>query len=323
MAARGPPVIWFAVRRTLALVPILFGVAVVTFALLLLTPGSPADILLPPDTPQDAKRQFEAEYHLHDNVFVRFGAWLWHALQGEFGQSIASTGYSAWEVMSTGLVNTLQLVLGGAIIAVVIGVGLGIATAWWANSPFDRIAKVVIVAFVSMPGFWIGLVFVYFFALKLRWLPTSGMGPIEGGGDFGQTLRYMVLPAITVAILPAALISRLTRALFLEVTRQEFVLALRTRGYSTLRIWRHVLRNAAPGVLNITGLQLGYLVLGTLFVEVVFAWPGIGVVLQRSISFRDYPVIQLTILATGVLFSLITLTVDLLMRALDPRAEGA
>jgi peptide/nickel transport system permease protein len=317
----GPGLSAFLARRVLALLPVAFGVSVVTFILLQLTPGRPADILLPPDATEAARVKFTADYHLNAPVYQRFVSWLEHAVRGDFGQSIASGGFTARYVFWQAMRNTLELVAAGGVLALIFGITMGMATAWWSNTRFDRAARLLIAALVSMPAFWVGLVLIYIFGVKLHLLPTGGTGPVIGGGGVGTTLRYLVLPAVTVAILPGAFIARLTRALFLEVLNQEFVLALRTRGYSVVRIWRHLLRNAAAGVVNIAGLQMGYLLLGTLFVEVVFAWPGIGSLLERSISFRDYPVIEVTILGTGVLFAFITMLVDVMMRFLDPRVE--
>ncbi len=311
----------YAARRFLALIPVLLGVAIVTWVLLQLTPGDPSLTLLPPETSEAVREAFRQDYHLNGPLYSRFGAWLWHASRGDFGTSIA-TGQPARDVMLTALGHTAELALVAAVFATTIGVGTGLVTAWWANSYFDRGARTLVVAAASMPTFWIGLVLVYLIAIKLHLLPSGGIGPVTGEHDLETRARYILLPAITAAILPAAIIARLTRTLFLEVRQQEFVLALRTRGYSTLRIWKHILRNAAPGVVNICGLQAGHLILGTLFVEVVFVWPGIGQQINQSISVRDYPVIEAIILATGVCFALITLFTDLALRALDPRIES-
>lgn len=311
----------YAFRRLLTLVPIMLGIAIVTFVLLQLIPGNSSDLLLPPDTPGAVRIAFEKSYHLNDPIYSRFVAWLWHAVRGQFGTSI-QTGQSAISVTLTALGNTAQLALAGAIISTLLGTLVGLMAAWWANSWFDRIVRLLVVAAASMPTFWVGLILVYLLAIKSHVFPTGGLGPLVGNTDLGTRLRYMTLPAFTVAILPGAIITRMCRALFLDVKSQEFVLALRTRGYSTLRIWRHIVRNAAPGVVNICGLQLGYLVLGTLFVEVVFSWPGIGVQIQQAISYRDYPVIEAIILLTGVSFATITMITDILLRGLDPRVEG-
>lgn len=310
----------YTIRRILALIPVLIGVAIIAWLLMELIPGDPSATLLPPETPGSVREAFRDQYHLNDPVYVRFPTWLWQVLQGDFGVSIAS-GQTARSIMLDALWNTAQLALAGTFLAVFFGVSIGLATAWWSNSAFDRGVSTLVVGGASMPAFWVGLVLIYIFAIKINLFPTGGIGPITGERDLATRFEYLVLPAITVAILPGAVITRLSRSLFLEVKQQEFVLALRTRGYSTLRIWRHILRNAAPGVVNICGLQAGYLILGTIFVEVVFSWPGIGYQISQSISYRDYPVIVAIILATGICFAMITMITDLLLRALDPRVE--
>lgn len=311
----------FTFKRLLALIPVLFGVAVVTFLLILLIPGDPADALLPPGTPAEARRQFVADLNLDGNVVARFGAWLAAAVQGDLGQSIQRRE-PASDVMATALGNTLELVAVALVIAVVGGVVFGVAIGWWTEARGGRALNSLVVSLASVPQFWLGLILLYVFAVQLGWLPTSGKGPATGEASFTTSLRYMILPAVTVSLLPLAMIARLTRTLVLELRRQEFVTTLRTRGYSTPRVMRHVLRNAAPGVVNIIGLQAGYLVLGTLFAEVVFAWPGIGTAIFDAINSRDYPVIQAIVLATGAVFACITVLVDVAIRLLDPRTEA-
>jgi peptide/nickel transport system permease protein len=309
----------FILRRGFALIPILFGVSLVTFLLILLIPGNPSDVLLPADAPASVRAAFLAKLHLNDPPVTRYIAWLSQAVHGNFGLSIAYSGYTAGHVIWSGLKNTFLLVFVGGLLAVVFGTGLGMATAWWSRSLFDRVASAAVVFAASMPGFWVALVLGYVFGVRLGWLPTSGIGPTLGDPSFADRVRYLVLPSIAVALLPGAQIARVTRTLFLEIKNQDFIVTLRTRGYSKARICRHIIRNAAAGVVNITGLQIGYLFVGTLFVEVVFAWPGIGLALQHAIDYRDYPVLQGTILVTGVLFCLTTFVTDIAIYWLEPR----
>jgi peptide/nickel transport system permease protein len=313
----------FAVKRVVALIPILIGISIVTFALLLMIPGNPVDVMLPPDTPPEVREEYKRELNLDDRVDQRYVAWIAHVVRGDFGTSIVDR-VPASEVMLNALGNTAELAVAGMLIATILGIGFGLAMGWWAERPISRVLNAIVIGTSSVPQFWFGLILMYVFAVELQWLPTGGMGPLslfEESPSFFSRIEYLVLPAITVAILPLAIIARLTRALFLEIRQQEFVLALRTRGYSTARIWRHLLRNAAPGVVNITGLQIGYGILGTLFAEIVFSWPGIGRAIADSIDARDYPVIQTIVLVTGALFASITILVDLAMRLLDPRVE--
>lgn len=310
----------FLVRRLLGLVGVLLGVAVVTFCLILLIPGDPVDAMIP-GASAEAKAQYRNELHLNDGVVPRFVAWLGHAVSGDFGRSIQQ-GRSAADVALTALGNTAQLAAVALVLAVAGGVGAGALMAWWSGSWRGRLVNWLVVGGASMPQFWLGLVLLWIFSLELGLLPASGMSPIAGDGGPVERLQYIVLPAITVAMLPMALIGRLSRTLFLETMGQEFVVVLRARRYSGTRILRHVTRNAAAGVVNITGLQAGYLLLGTLFAEVVFNWPGLGMQIVTSIESRDYPVIQAIVLFSGIVFASITVLSDVLMRLLDPRLEA-
>jgi peptide/nickel transport system permease protein len=242
-------------------------------------------------------------------------------VRGDLGESI-SRNEPARDAVAEALGNTLKLALAGFVIALVVGIGAGMAMGWWAGRRRGRALNLLMVSGASVPQFWFGLILLYFFAIKWQIFPTGGMGPTRGDAGLAVQLKYLTLPAITVAVLPAAIISRLTRTLILEIRSQDFVTTLRTRGYSTLRIWRHVLRNAAAGIVNIIGLQAGYILLGTLFTEIVFSWPGLGTLVMNSIAARDYPVIQAIVLISGFIFATITVLADIGMRALDPRVEA-
>jgi peptide/nickel transport system permease protein len=313
-------VLKFTLKRVLALLPILLGVAFTTFMLVQLIPGDPTLVLLPPDTPAQVRAEYRHELHLDGPLPIRFAAWLPRAARGDFGTSI-ELHVPASEVLVRSLKNTAQLALAALLIAVVFGVGFGIGSAWWSDRFAGGALNTIVIAASSVPQFWFGLLLLYIFSVKLHWLPSGGMEPLFGDNGPTTRMKYMLLPAITVAVLPMALIARLTRALFLELRQQEFVVTLRTRGYSTARIWRHMLRNAAPGVVNIAGLQAGYVFLGTLFAEIVFSWPGVGRAVADAIDARDYPVIEAIVLVTGGIFAVITILVDVLIRALDPRVD--
>lgn len=307
----------FLTKRILALVPILLGVSVVTFGLLLLVPGDPVLLLLGDGATPEAISKLREQLHLEGRVDQRFFAWLWLVLQGDFGTSIA-TGQPAGDVMSRAIENTSVLAIAAILISIVVGVPLGLLLAVLPGAA-AKPTNFGVVSAMSIPSFWLGLILLYVFAVKHTWFPTGGMEPITGESDLTTRLHYLALPAIAVAVLPAALVARLTRALVLELRRQDFVLMLETRGYGRLRIWRHLVRNAAPGIVNIVGLQAGDIFLGAVFVELVFSWPGVGSTVVSAIAARDYPVIQAVVLATAVIFAIITLLTDVTMRLLDPR----
>lgn len=309
----------YIAKRLASLVPVLLGVTIVIFVLVRNIPGDPADAFLPLGAPPEAREAFRQQYQLDEPIPVQYGAWLRNALDGDLGMSIQRRE-PAISVTVTALVNTLQLAVASGAIALLGGVTLGVWMGWRPEGLGSRLANKAVISFASVPQFWLGLIFLWVFALTLGWFPTGGMGP---RGNLIGRLEYMVMPSVTVALLPLAVISRLTRALVLELREQDFVVTLRTRQYSGVRIMRHLARNAAPGIVNIAGLQLGYVVLGTLFAEVVFSWPGIGTAVVSGIASRDYPVIQAVILVTGLLFASLTTVVDVLMRALDPRSVSA
>lgn len=310
----------FLLKRVAALVPVLLGIAIVTFSLTLLIPGDPVALVLGDGASSDAVAAMRERLNLDGSIFERFGTWLAGVLQGDFGTSI-STGQPVADIMRDAIAKTAELALAAFLIAVVFGITLGLLMAVFTGRP-ARALNLFAVSGMSVPSFWLGLLLLYVFALELRLFPTGGVGPQGSAGDLVEHLRYLALPAVAVAVLPTAFIARLTRTLILELLHQDFVLTLRTRGYSNWRVWRHVLRNAAPGVVNIVGLQAGDLILGALFVEIVFTWPGIGTTMLRAIDTRDYPVIQGLVLATGAAFAVVTIATDAAMRALDPRVES-
>jgi peptide/nickel transport system permease protein len=310
----------FLLKRVTALVPVLFGVAVITFALLQLTPGDPVDILLGADATPEARQAYREELNLDGRVDERFVAWFERALHGDLGTSI-SRGEAARTVTMRALQNTAQLALVAILLALIVGVPLGLVMSWWPGRGGSAL-NFLTVAAMSIPSFWLGLILLYVFSIRFQLLPSGGMLPYTGEDGLLIRARHTILPAAAVAVLPTALIARLTRTLILELRRQDFVVTLHTRRYSTPRIWRHLLRNASPGIVNIAGLQAGYVILGTLFVEIVFTWPGIGTESVQAIQSRDYPVIQAIVLMTGLVFALITLLTDFLIRLLDPRVAA-
>ena len=309
-------------------VPVLLGVSIVTFSMLLLIPGNPADVMLPPDTSASARAAYIHSYHLDDPIVVRFGSWLQHAAAGDLGVSI-SRGEPASTVALRALSYTGSLAAVALAFAVVGGLLLGavVASLATAKGPGARrigeTLNTLAISMASLPTFWFGLLMLYLFAVQLRMFPVGGAGPIFGPDSLAARAPYIVLPAIVAGIHPMAVLSRYTRVLVLEVVQQDFVLTLRARGYPFVRVLSHVLRNVLPGLVNVVGLQAGNLVLGTLFAEQVFSWPGIGVAITDAIAARDYPVIQAIVLFTGLLFTAITVLVDVVMQILDPRLGSA
>ncbi len=315
--------------RLIYALPIAFGVSLVCFMLVYLAPGDPLQTVLPPDANAEMIEVVKRAYGFDKPLPVQFVNWLWRALHGDFGLSVATRRPVSLEVGGA-LVNTLQLAVFAVPLSFVIGAGLGTlagcASAGRLGRVLDRTVTGTAVMGVSVPNYWLGLVMVIVFAVELSWLPASGMGN-SGSDKFSvfawDDARHLILPVLTLALVPVGIIARTTRAAVLEVRGQDFVTTLRAKGLGELAVVRHVLKNAAPGMLAVMGLQFGYLMGGSILVEPVFAWPGSGTLLGRAIVNRDVPVLQGAILCLSLIFVATNLVVDLMQAAIDPRVRRA
>jgi len=295
-------------------------VTVVCFLLVTLAPGDPLNAIAPADAPADVIEALKVAYGLDRPMPVRYGLWLARAMHGDLGASIATGRSVASEVMGA-VSNTLVLASVAAAVGVFIGCVLGALAGYNAGSWLDRLASALSMVGVSIPHYWLGLVLTIVFSVKLGWLPAMGAGP-GGSGEWlwdAEHLRYLLLPAATLSVIPMGIITRTVRALVAETVNQEFVVALRARGLGRVAVFRHVARNALPTVLAVTGLQVGYLMGGSILVETVFAWPGTGFLLNTAIFQRDIPLLQGTILVLCLFFVALNLLVDIVQPLVDPR----
>jgi peptide/nickel transport system permease protein len=317
-------VLTYLIRRLLYTLPIALGVTLVSFTLVYLAPGDPLNAIAPADAPADVIEALKATYGLDRPMPVRYALWLTRALHGDLGASIATGRSVAAEVLSAAS-NTLLLAAVAASVGVGIGCVLGALAGYHAGGWVDRIASAVSVVGVSVPHYWLGLVLTIVFSVKLGWLPAMGAGP-GGSGEWSwdaDHLSYLVLPAATLSVIPLGIITRTVRALVADTVNQEFVVALRARGLGSAAVFRHVAKNAAPTVLAVAGLQVGYLMGGSILVETVFAWPGTGFLLNTAIFQRDIPLLQGIILVLCLFFVALNLLVDLAQPLLDPRIRRA
>ena len=313
----------FITRRLVGVIPVILGVSIVIFLLIQLAPGDAATVLLGPQATEAAKQELRHTLGLDQALPVQYLAWLLRTLSGNFGRSVATQLPVATLVLPR-FVNTLVLTLGSLLLAILIGYAVGLFAALRAHSLFDRISMSAALLAGSAPPFWLGLILVLLFAIQLRWLPVSGMRDMAGDGGGLDVLRHLVLPAVTTALGPAAIIARIVRSSVIEALAEPHVRVARAKGLSRATlIKRHVILNALPPVITITGLQLGYLLGGALLTEVVFAWPGLGSLLYDSITARDLPVIQATTLLIALAFVLANIVVDMINAALDPRLREA
>jgi peptide/nickel transport system permease protein len=254
---------------------------------------------------------------------LQYGKWLLRTATGDLGISIATQLNVATLVLPRFL-NTLLLTVASLFLSVVIGYSIGLLAALRTQSVFDRATMTVTLLAGSAPPFWLGLILVLLFAIRLHWLPVSGMVDMAGDGGALDVLRHLVLPAVTTALGPAAIITRMVRSSVREALDRPHVRVARAKGLSRGTLMRrHVILNALPPIITITGLQLGYLLGGALLTEVVFAWPGLGALLYDSITARDIPVVQATTLLIALSFVLVNILVDVINVLLDPRLREA
>jgi peptide/nickel transport system permease protein len=312
----------FVCKRLVYTLPIMLGVAFVCFMLVHLAPGDPLVSVLPPDASENLKRQLMALYGFDRPYWEQFSKWLARAGQGDLGTSIRTNRPVVLEVAKA-VSNTLMLSALATAIGFLLGTLFGFVAGYFRDSWVDKVASTVSVVGVSVPHYWLGMVLVIVFAATLGWLPPTGAGP--GGSEAWEWnwehVRHLILPAVTMSMIPMGIIARTVRALVAETLSQEFIAGLRAKGLSDFGIFRHVVKNAAPTALAVMGIQLGYLLGGSILIETVFAWPGTGLLLNDAIFQRDLPVLQGTILVLAMFFVILNVAVDVLQTALDPRVE--
>lgn len=312
----------YLLRRLGYALPIMLGVSFLCFLLVHLSPGDPLVAILPADASAELQQQMMQLYGFDRSLIEQFAAWIWRALHGDLGTSIATSRPVTGEVMKA-VSNTLMLALLATAIGFFFGCLFGFVAGYFRNSWADRMASFFSIIGVSMPHYWLGMVLVIVFSVSLMWLPATGAGP--GGSDQWAWdwahVQYMILPAITMSFIPMGIIARTVRALVADILSQEFVVGLRARGLSEWGVFKHVVKNSAPTALAVMGLQLGYLLGGSILIETVFSWPGTGFLLNQAIFQRDLPLLQGTILVLALFFVVLNLLVDVLQTTFDPRIE--
>ncbi len=329
----------YIIRRLLMLIPVLIGMTLITFSIVHLIPGNPAQVILGEAATADAIAQLEERMGLNEPYFVQYGQYILNLLQGDLGTSLRSNTEISKEIVPY-IAATFELTFFAMLFAVIVGVNAGIISAWKQNSWFDFLAMLFALIGVSMPVFWLALMEQWIFAQELGWLPAHGrqdsrdpIAPITHlyvldsliHLDFARTitvLKHLVLPSIALGTIPMAIIARMTRSSMLEVMQSDYIRTVRAKGSGQfLVIYKHALKNAMIPVLTVIGLQTGVLLGGAILTETIFSWPGIGRYVYEAINYRDYPVIQSGILVIAFIFVMINLLVDILYKKLDPRIK--
>jgi ABC-type dipeptide/oligopeptide/nickel transport system permease component len=333
----------YAARRLLLLVPVLLGVTLVTFALTRVIPGNPIDQLVSPLASPEQRQQLIQEHGLDESILQQYVTYLRNVLHGDLGTSF-TTSQPVLDDLTSRFPATFELTLYAMLVAVVVGVPLGIAAAVRTNSWVDHLSRVVAVIGIALPVFWLSLTFVYIFFFKLHWLPApygridpsvdppthiTGLWTIDalltGNWDaFRSTAEALILPVGVLAFAVMAPIARITRSGMLEALESDYVRGARSLGLSpSTVVFRHALRNAMLPLITMIAVVYGYLLGGVVLVEEIFAWPGLGRYVFDAITSSDYPAVQGFILYATTLYVLLFLVVDLLYLAIDPRLRTA
>ena len=296
--------------RLLVTIPVVFGVSLAVFSMLFLIPGDPVKMMLSEfaTNPEQIARM-RAQLHLNEPFAEQFGRFVWGAVRGDLGSSIRDRRPVTTEILEV-LPATLQLSLAALVLAAALGIALGIIAAVHQNSWWDLGSMVVALVGVSVPSFWLGLLLIFLFSLRLEWLPATG-----GGG-----LDHLLMPAFALGLGAAAIIARLTRSSMLEVLRTEYMTTARAKGLGGPSVvLRHGLLNALIPIITIFGLQFGSLLAGTVIIETVFGRPGVGRLLVNAVLNKDFPLVQGIVLFVAACYVLINLAVDVVYAAVDPR----
>ena len=309
----------FLLRRLLLVGPVLLGVSLVVFAVLHISPGDPAEIMLGPQATHEDITRLRTELGLDEPLPVQYARWMGRVLQGDLGRSLWMKRPVLGEVLRR-FQATVVLAASALLLSTLGGIALGVLSAARRNSLLDRLSALASLFGASMPSFWLGIVLMVIFALWLGWLPASGMFAPYGGGGVGDLLSHLVLPTVTLAAASLTIIARLTRSTMLDVLGQDFVRTARAKGVrESFVVVRHALRNALIPTVTVVGVQDGYLLGGAVLTETVFAWPGVGTLMVQGILARDFPLVQGCVLVIALGFVLVNLAVDVLYATLDPR----
>jgi len=320
----------FVLKRALQGIVVVWGVVTVVFGLRFITPGSPINVIAPLDASAETKRAIAQELGLDEPLYVQYADYVVGLLQGDMGYSYISNTQASSQVFAR-LPATLELAVVATIVAIAISIPLGVLSATRRNEPADYGATLFSLGGISTPNFWLGIMLVLVFAVQLEVFKTSGRGPGFGGAlatllTSGSVdglltwLSYITLPAITLGTYFTALVTRLTRSGMLDELGQSYIKAVRAKGLpETLVRYKHALRNTLIPVITVLGLQLGTLIGGAVITEAVFDWPGLGTLVIDSITARDWPILQGSLVVIGVGFVLINLAVDTLYAYVNPQ----
>lgn len=301
--------VMYTIRRLLMLIPVLLGVTLLTFAIVQATPGDPVQLMLGPHASPERIQEFREKLNLNDPILVQYSRYVWNAVRGDLGNSFRGQTPVLDEILAR-LPCTVELTITAMGMAIICGVSIGTIAAMSRRKWVESTTMTLALIGLSIPDFWLAIILILIFGVGLGWVAVSG----------GQGFKDLILPAFCLALPPAATLARLTRSSILEVIREDYVRTARAKGLNWRTVTRiHMLRNALIPVVTVIGLEFAAMLGGTVFIENVFARPGIGRFAVNAISARDYPQVQGVVLVAATVYVLLNLVVDLAYGFLDPR----
>lgn len=303
-------------KRLLASLPTLIGVSIVIFLLLNVLPGDPLAGLLSPDATQADRAELARQMGLDDPLPVRYANWVNDMAHGNLGYSF-SRRRDVTELIGTAFKNTAILAAAASALGITVGITLGTLAALTNGRWLDRAISLLSVVGLSVPQFWLAILLIIVFSANLRWLPASGMNSPDGNAL--TSLKFLIMPAFAASMVSIGNVTRMTRAGLLQSYGEDFVMTLRAKGLHGWQILLHAMKNAAPPIMTVAGLQLGFLLGGAVLVETIFSWPGMGQLIFQAIASRDLRVLQAAVLVLAVVFVLANLLVDILQTVVNPR----
>lgn len=308
--------------RILSIIPVLLGLTLIVFIIMSLIPGDPATAILGSyATPENVAR-LNQQLGLDKPLFQRYFIWLSNLIQGDFGRSMSLNRPVIDEILER---FSATLILSGTafFLCSFIGILAGVISATRQYGLADKLITLTVLIGISIPSFFLGMMMILYFAVRLRWFPASGMYALYGGGDFIDLLNHLIMPAVALAIVAAGVIARLSRAAMLEVLRLDFIRTARAKGVPEKRvIIRHALRYSMVSILPILGLQAGFVLSGAVYIEIVFQWPGVGRMMVDAILARDIMLVQGGVLFVAACYVIFNIIVDVVQLWLDPRIRS-
>jgi len=309
----------YILKRLLMLIPVLLGISVIVFIIIALIPGDPAQAILGSYATAQNLANLRVEMGLDKPLVQRYFIWLFNVLHGDFGRSYTLNRPVLDEVLDR-LNPTLILAGTSLFFCTLSGLVTGVVTAVKQYGWQDKLLTLIALIGLSTPSFWLGLVLILTFSVKIDWFPASGMYSAYGGGGFIDMLHHLILPSLTLSVVATGVIARLTRSSMLENLRQDFVLTARAKGLKeSVVIWRHAFKNAMVNIVPVIGIQAGFVIGGAVYIETVFQWPGIGRMLVTAITTRDVLLVQGGVLIVSACYVIFNLLADITQYILDPR----